>query len=568
MQKVTVTPNIGKAVFGLQGKGVLQKKKVDPCTKCPLHPPEGHICPTFQTDLTIRTRVEALVDGKPRTDGKKPSKVLMIIVEKPEAAAFCVPGEITNLIRNCMQEASFTHVRVTAVAKCRYDKSPPKKAVEACFPRLKEEIKLVRPDVIMCVGKSAAIPFGLGGKMDDLKDVTYEIANLPYEGSRCMLLVTPNIEKILGDPLEAERFKGSFFKASRMAEADYTGKDLEYFILDTPDEFRYWSAMVPMDAIVACDIETTGLDPTAENARVRTISFAYKERHGVALVYENNPEFAKLVKAFLESGRRFVFHNGLFDVLYLRVKENIWVKEYFADTMLMLYAWQPYRSNYKLKPAAQEFTPLGAYDTEVKEGEWDTVDPVVLASYNICDSDATLRLYYLIEKWLKKNNQLDMIPLLVSHAKVIIEMHINGVMIDKEFVDATIPQIEALVDQYEQELIAILGKKYDWNSPQDLDYLLYSVLKLRRPIGVNKRYATGDAILDQLNHPVAELIRKYRKAFRIVNTYFKSYFSKTSADGRLRARYFLTITATGRTSSRDPNFRSGSSKMWLIAGNP
>jgi DNA polymerase-1 len=543
MQRMKVTPNIGKAKFGIANKGALQKKKVDPCTKCPLKPPEGSVCPSFQKVIDVPDR------------SPKKNKNLMIVVGSPEGNAYCIPGEFSNIIQRCKKETTFTDVVVTPVVKCRCIKAaPPKKSIEACFNRFKQDMEAAKPDIVVCVGKAAAVPFGLGGKLDDLLDVIHEVDGMP---KRTLVLVTPDMEKILEDPLEEKRFEATIAKANRMADADFTGEDLEYYLFDNPEEFRLWANTIRPDAALSCDIETPGLDFQAPDARIRTIAFSYREKLAFGVIVEDSPElYLKYLKEFLESGRRFIFHNAEFDVLYLREVAKIKVNSLFADTMLMLFAWQPYRGNFKLKPAAQEFTPLGAYDTEVKDGEWGTIDARVLVTYNMCDSDATGRIFKIVYAALKKNKQEEMIPLMTSHVEVLMEFRKNGVLIDQEFVRDVTPRIEALLEGYEQELVAILGKKYDWNSPQDLDHLLYSILKLKRPVGVNKRYATGDAILDQLNHPVAELIRKYRKAFRICNTYFKSYFSKTSSDGRLRAKYFLYITATGRTSSRDPNFQN------------
>lgn len=90
--------------------------------------------------------------------------------------------------------------------------------------------------------------------------------------------------------------------------------------------------------------------------------------------------------------------NVTFDLSFMRVVYGIIVKCLAADTMLMAYLLDPTRGKYGygLKPLSQEHTDLGAYETEVKEGEdecdengnvirtkWEKVDMITLATYNI-----------------------------------------------------------------------------------------------------------------------------------------------------------------------------------------
>jgi DNA polymerase-1 len=180
-----------------------------------------------------------------------------------------------------------------------------------------------------------------------------------------------------------------------------------------------------------------------------------------------------------------------------------------------------------------------------------------LATYNVCDCDATLQIYKKFYRELADKNMLDANDLLAEAIHVVCDIQINGVLIDRQFVEETIPKIDGLIEQYEAQLTELAGGKYDWNSPKELGKLLYEVLGYKNPYGANAEgYPTDDEALDRINTPFTAVMRKYRKAFKLCNTYFKGYFSKVEHDGRLRANYWLNSTATGRLSSDEPNLQN------------
>jgi DNA polymerase-1 len=256
----------------------------------------------------------------------------------------------------------------------------------------------------------------------------------------------------------------------------------------------------------------------------------------------------------------------------MRVVHGIIVNRLVADTMLMSYSLDPTRGKYGygLKPLSQEHTDLGAYETEVKELEddvdedgvviktkWEKIDMLTLATYNICDCDATLQIYKKFAKQLAEYNMNGVTELMAEAIHVICDLQINGVLIDQEFVKDTIPKLESLLEGYDAQLTELAGGRYDWNSPKELGKLLYELLEYKNPYGANSdTYPTDDEALDRINTPFTAVMRKYRKTSKLCNTYFKGYFSKVEHDGRLRANYWLNSTETGRLSSDEPNLQN------------
>lgn len=472
------------------------------------------------------------------------------------------------LVNKALGTIKFDYVYKTCAVKCKHGKTPTKKMMEWCESRLKEEILLMKPNIIISLGKGPATIFNISGAIDKVRTGVYDVTGL--KGIEAKLIITQPLDKILDDPSMMTEFLSDFKKAEKFADpANLKKIDLSYEMFETAEEFQEWCERTLAYAqtvkeqgkrlVIASDIETTGLDPRAANAKVRTIGFCWSAGRGKCLPYElDKARFRPWVDMLFRSPNiEWVFHNAVFDLSYLRVAEGLHVANLVGDTMLMAYLLDPTRGvwGYGLKPLAQEHTDLGAYDTEVKNESWEEVSLDILAPYNVCDCDATWRLYRLFYERLRIQNMLNANAVITTAVRVICDMQINGVNIDTAFVADTIPKMEALVKRYEEELEALAGEAIDWNSPKELGKFMYDRLGYTDPYGSNGQ-PTGDDALDRLNTPFTRTLQKYRKSFKLLSVYFKGYFSKVHDDSRLRARYNLTGTQTGRLSSSEPNFQN------------
>jgi DNA polymerase-1 len=74
-----------------------------------------------------------------------------------------------------------------------------------------------------------------------------------------------------------------------------------------------------------------------------------------------------------------------------------------------------------------------------------------------------------------------------------------------------------------------------------------------------------DSMLEQLENPVAKLIKEFRGWQKAVSASYKPYIDLVGMDGRLRCSYRLHGTATGRLSCSEPNLQQipkTSDKPW------
>lgn len=134
---------------------------------------------------------------------------------------------------------------------------------------------------------------------------------------------------------------------------------------------------LPPNQVISWDLETTGLDPWAPDARILTTQFGYRREDGkvqafvVPLWHKDQTFYSaeaawEIVKLVLLSQRAKVGHNVKFDVLYCTVTTGVRPRGKIFDTMLMIHSMNSgIQGNYGLKAAMWDHVPalgLGGYE--------------------------------------------------------------------------------------------------------------------------------------------------------------------------------------------------------------
>src|SRR5690606_2981510 len=102
--------------------------------------------------------------------------------------------------------------------------------------------------------------------------------------------------------------------------------------------------------------------------------------------------------------------------------------------------------------------------------------------------------------------------------------------------------------------------EFNIGSPAQLADILFESLGL--PTAGIKRgktgYSTAASELDKLRgtHPIIDLISQWREVTKLKNTYIDTLPKMVDDNSRLHTTYALTVAATGRLSSNDPNLQN------------
>jgi DNA polymerase-1 len=114
------------------------------------------------------------------------------------------------------------------------------------------------------------------------------------------------------------------------------------------------------------------------------------------------------------------------------------------------------------------------------------------------------------------------------------------------------------IAELEREIYDLAGEEFNINSPKQLGTVLFDNLLLPAPKKTKTGYSTNAEVLKSLKskHPIIEHILSYRELTKLKSTYADGLVKVIDADGRIRTRFHITVTATGRLSSTDPNLQN------------
>ncbi|MFA3781869.1 DNA polymerase I [Melioribacteraceae bacterium 4301-Me] len=276
-------------------------------------------------------------------------------------------------------------------------------------------------------------------------------------------------------------------------------------------------------------------------------------------------DFIKLFKPVLENKKiKKVCQNGKYDIAVMR-HYNINVENFYFDTMLASYVLDPDQKhgmddlsekylNYKPIPLTQL---IGNKKEPSKIFE---VDLEQLSNYSCEDADITYRLYEILLRELKKE-KLEKLAFDVEFPLVLVleDMERTGVHIDKQALKEFSNELKNRMDYYTDKIYELAEEKFNINSTQQLQKILFDKLKLTLTSKTKTGFSTDAKSLESLKgeHPIIDLILEYRQVAKLKTTYAdalpKLINPKT---GRVHTSFNQTAASTGRLSSNDPNLQN------------
>ena len=228
--------------------------------------------------------------------------------------------------------------------------------------------------------------------------------------------------------------------------------------------------------------------------------------------------------------------HGVKDFMGLALKENISPKGFVFDTELAAYLLDSTESSYPVERLAMRH--LG------------TTMPDVQAMYELYPVlDAKLaeigskELYYKVE-----------LPL----CEVLADMERTGFLVDKAALAAYGESLVSGIDALQEEIWRLAGHKFNINSPKQLGEVLFEELMLPAGKKTKTGWSTNADVLEKLigKHPIITDILDYRMLTKLKSTYADGLMKVISPDGRIHTNFKMTVTATGRLSSTEPNLQN------------
>jgi len=317
------------------------------------------------------------------------------------------------------------------------------------------------------------------------------------------------------------------------------------------------------EKVLVFDVETSSLD--TQNCVVYTLSISGLD--GKIYIVED----IDLVKEILEDrDKTFIMHNASFEYKVL-FQKGIKMKGKIYDTMLMagLINQNRDRSFFGLKNLAKQYLKYKYFRLipDLKNIE----SCPYIYEYNAEDVYVTRELYKLLTNLLTEKQMNFVDKVLSSAIKVISEIEMIGIMIDKEKVNSISNMVKSKSQEVEEKLkqIANMDMRSSVQIGKFIEAELNNELETKDIVETSRTESLKQLSVDEFtlteirkrtkNEKVKEfisLLLEYRKWEKMQQTFLKNFIKYLSADSRIRAKYDLMGTRSGRLSSSSPNLQN------------
>ena len=141
---------------------------------------------------------------------------------------------------------------------------------------------------------------------------------------------------------------------------------------------------------------------------------------------------------------------------------------------------------------------------------------------------------------------------------VLADMEYAGFLIDKDALVQFGETLAGSIAVTEKEIYEQAGESFNINSPKQLGAILFDKLMLPAPKKTKTGYSTNVEVLDSLvnKHPVISHIKDFRELTKLKSTYADGLLKVIKPDGRIHTHFGMTVAATGRLSSTEPNLQN------------
>lgn len=224
------------------------------------------------------------------------------------------------------------------------------------------------------------------------------------------------------------------------------------------------------------------------------------------------------------------------DLMRALLDEGLPTDGFVFDTALAAYLLDATAGSYDLPRLAQTYLGEELPDAQ---SVW-ALQPVL---HEKMDAQAMLPLYTDVE-----------LPL----CPVLARMEQAGFLVDRKALYDFGESLTSSIEQLQQSIWALAGEPFNIQSPKQLGNVLFERLMLPAGKKTKTGWSTNAAVLDKLRgkHPIIDQILDYRTLTKLKSTYADGLLKEISADGRIHTNFQMTVTATGRLSSTEPNLQN------------
>ncbi len=426
----------------------------------------------------------------------------------------------------------------------------PTPQLQTWIEELMLEIDTYRPNIIIALGRTALWALtGLSG----IKAYRGFIANFTTpRGNKVKILPTYHPQAINYDWSLSYTVVLDLKKALFHSKTSAIVEDKRVFIEDaTKNEFvGYCEEMLETGYPLAYDIETS-----QPGSHINRLGLAHSKDFGISIplirsrssILSENDEI-EVIEALgkLLLNNPIIMHNAAFDTAVTWRNYRLPTKYILMDTVIaahILFA--------ELPRALGELSSL-----YLDVPAWKKSSSASPGLYNASDCTNTFGLFEFFDVELSKKGLRSVFEHEMRQIEPVMYMMLNGLQVDLETKEKLLIEERAKVVEAEEKMRGIIGRNVNYNSPKQMQQLLYVELELpiqfkRRKSKDDERKMTTDAeAIDKLTrltkHPYLQWFQQAKKASKNISSFIDV---STSQDGRVFTSYNITGTKNGRWSS-------------------
>ena len=142
--------------------------------------------------------------------------------------------------------------------------------------------------------------------------------------------------------------------------------------------------------------------------------------------------------------------------------------------------------------------------------------------------------------------------------RVLAEMERTGCRVDAGALSAFGSALSQRISHMEKQIYDMAGETFNINSPKQLGQILFEKLGLPHGKKTKTGWSTNADVLEGLRYeaPIVAAVLEYRQYAKLKSTYADGLLKAIDPDGRVRTSFQMTVTATGRLSSTEPNLQN------------
>lgn len=487
------------------------------------------------------------------------------------------------------EDCAVTNAMECFIPQAVYDKkaSVVQEPAMSCRHRLVDEIRVVKPNLVMALGNIAmqSLLQDFSMKITNTRGTIHDLLIPGRDGEEdfeTKVLATFHPAAILRNPNDFRKFRRDLAYAHHLSKGGTPKSpgETEYIAIESPDDPRFAEAVAeiyksPKDErfdkwVVGADIETNSLDPLSGGV----LAIGFSPRKNFTVIFSEDC-IASLYDLLTDEEILFVWHNGKFDTKFLQ-RAGIPARV-DHDTILLHYCLDEQKGTHDLKQLSTYHLGAGDYSGEFKEympekgATFADAPKHALYTYLSKDCDYTRQLFYIFYSQVSRDKNLNFLytKLLIPLSAFLLKVEQRGIWANPEYLDVLKIQLEKEIEDVKAELLEIVDEYWDEleyafgmdttsvpdqfnpGSPKQLQWLLYQRMRLRP---TNRKRNTNEETLRSIPpNPVVDKILQYRGAKKKLGTYVDGMRKHIGVDGRIHGTFMLFGTTTGRIASADPN---------------